>query len=363
LLEEAALLEPEYPLFRFRLAENRFLLTSDAGDPKFRADLDAALSLDPENGWAHNLAAQAALARNDTDEAARRLEEAARLLGGEPAVRLNRAELLARQGRLDDALAMLDAAPGEDGGGIMAHYAGNLLFRAGRFGEADEWYRRAIAASPGDASYLCDRASCLIELDRLGEAGGILARAHGLGPTPAILEQIAYVAAKKGEYPRAEAACNAALELDPGYAPALLALGAIYAARFRWDETAGILRRLDAVPLDSAALKRREELRSRLGEALSRLISCASCGRSWRVSPPPGPVRPIRLFAAPPDELPAGSCPRCGKTWCVGCAKRSMDENGRFLCPDCGLSLKLIDEGLKKLVYDWAEKELRFSLY
>ncbi|MDR1129141.1 MAG: tetratricopeptide repeat protein [Treponema sp.] len=363
LLEEAASLEPGYPLFRFRLAENRFLLSGDARDPEFRADLDAALSLDPENGWAHNLAAQAALARDDTGEAARCLEDAARLLGGEPAVRLNRAELLARQGRPDDALAALDAALGDDAGGVMAHYAGNILFRAGRFEEADAWYCRAIAASPDDASYLCDRASCLIGLGRLGEAEETLARAHNLGPIPAVLEQIAYVAAKKGEYPRAEAACNAALELDAGHVPSLLTLGAIYAARFRWDEAAAILRKLDALSPDEAARKRREELRSRLEEALTRLVSCASCGRSWRVGRPPEPVGPMRLFAMPPDELPAGSCPRCGKTWCVGCARQSMDKDGRFLCPDCGLSLKLADGGLKKLVYDWAERELKFERF
>jgi tetratricopeptide (TPR) repeat protein len=358
-LEEAASLESEYPLFRFRLAENRFLLTGDAGDPKFRADLDAALTLDPENGWVHNLAAQAALARNDTDEAARRLEDARRLLGGEPAVRLNRAELLARQGRLDEALALLNAAAGEDDGGIMSHYAGNILFREGRFAEADVWYGRAVAASPDDPVFLCDRASCLIEMDRFGEAGEILARAHSLGPTPAILEQIAYVAAKMGEYLRAEAACNAALELDAAHVPTLLTLGAIHAARSHWDETAAVLRGLGALSLDEGARKRRDELRARFEEATARLIPCAACGRFWRISPPPEPVKPIRLFAMPPDELPAGSCPRCGKTWCIGCAKQTLDDSGRFLCPDCGLSLKLSDEGLKKLISDWAEKEIK----
>ncbi|MDR2053563.1 MAG: tetratricopeptide repeat protein [Treponema sp.] len=358
-LEEVALLESGYPLFRFRLAENRFLLSGDAGDPKFRADLDAALSLDPENGWAHNLAAQAALARNDTEEAARRLDEALRLLGEEPAVRLNQADLLARQGRTEEALVLLDASPGEDPGGIMAHYAGNILFREGRFEEADAWYRRAIAASPGDTAYLHDRASCLIELNRLGEAEEMLTRAHSLGPTPAVLEQIAYVAAKKGEYPRAEAACNAALEMDAAYAPALLTLGAICAARFRWDETAAVLRRLDALSLDEGARRRRGELRARYEEAVTRLIPCASCGRVWRVSPPPEPVKAIRLFAMPPDELPAGTCPHCGKTWCIGCAKQFLDDSGRFLCPVCGRSLKLSDEGLKKLVCDWAEREMK----
>jgi predicted RNA-binding Zn-ribbon protein involved in translation (DUF1610 family) len=59
----------------------------------------------------------------------------------------------------------------------------------------------------------------------------------------------------------------------------------------------------------------------------------------------------------PPDELPAGTCPDCGKTFCIGCAKHLTDDSGRFLCPLCGQSLKLSDDGLKKLVHDWAEGE------
>jgi transposase-like protein len=56
----------------------------------------------------------------------------------------------------------------------------------------------------------------------------------------------------------------------------------------------------------------------------------------------------------PPDDFPAGTCPSCGAAYCIGCAREHLDENGRFLCPNCGKTLKLIDEGLKKMVYDWA---------
>jgi transposase-like protein len=63
-------------------------------------------------------------------------------------------------------------------------------------------------------------------------------------------------------------------------------------------------------------------------------------------------------MAMPPDDLPAGSCPSCGKTYCIGCAKENLDPQGRFVCPACGKSLKLINEGLKKLVADWAESAL-----
>jgi hypothetical protein len=56
----------------------------------------------------------------------------------------------------------------------------------------------------------------------------------------------------------------------------------------------------------------------------------------------------------PPDDMPAGSCQECGKTWCIGCAKNHLDQAGRFLCPHCGRPLKIMNEGLKKIIYDWA---------
>jgi tetratricopeptide (TPR) repeat protein len=357
-LEKAAAMEPDYPLFRFKLAESRFLLTGDGADPAMRADLDAALNLDGENGWVWNLAAEAALAREDLEGAASSLEKAASLLGEVPAIQVNRAELLARRGLAEEALMLLEAAPGEDPEGIMANCAGNILVRAGRFEEANARYIRALVSSPGNVQYLANRASCLVELSRFGEADEILSHAHQAGPSPVILELIAYVAAQKGEYHRAETACKAALEIDGNHAPALLTLCGIYAARFRWEEASEILRRLDTLSLDGAAVTRREELRSRLDEALNRRIACASCGRSWQVPRSPPPARPIRLFAMPPDDLPGGTCPSCGKTWCIGCAKEWVDDSGRFCCPECGRFLKLIDQGLKKLINDWAEREI-----
>jgi tetratricopeptide (TPR) repeat protein len=357
-LEKAAAMEPEYPLFRFKVAENRFFLTGDGSDPALRADLDAALTLDGENGWVWNLAAEAALAREDLEGAASSLEKAASLLGEVPAIQVNRAEILARRGSAEEALMLLEAVPGEDPEGIMANCAGNILVREGRFEEAGARYVRALVSSPGNVQYLANRASCLVALSRFGEADEMLTQAHQAGPNPVILELIAYVAAQKGEYRRAETACKAALEIDSNHAPALLTLCGIYAARFRWEEASEILRRLDTLSLDAAAVTRREELRSRLDEALNRRITCASCGRSWQVPRSPPPVKPIRLFAMPPDDLPAGSCPSCGKTWCIGCAKESVDDSGRFRCPECGRSLKLIDQGLKKLINDWAEREI-----
>jgi hypothetical protein len=60
----------------------------------------------------------------------------------------------------------------------------------------------------------------------------------------------------------------------------------------------------------------------------------------------------------PPDELPAGTCAACGTSYCIGCARERLDDRGRFICPVCGRPLKLINEGLKKIVADWAAEAL-----
>ncbi|MDR2185956.1 MAG: tetratricopeptide repeat protein [Treponema sp.] len=367
LLEEAAALAPDFALFRFRLAESRFLLSGNSADPRMLADLEAALNLSsgeedapPDSGgsrltcgWIHNLAAQTALGNNDLEGASRHLEKAAGILGEVPAIRVNRGGLRYLQGSLDKALAVLAVtSKDEDPEGMMSNCAGNLLVKAGRFEEADSYYQAALAAAPQNAEYICNRAACLIELGYYGEADSLLARLETM--TPSALNLIAYIAIKKGEYQRAEAACKTALESDDGHAASLLSLGWIYTTLKRWDDARNILDRLNALPLSAEYKSRRDELKMRLEESLFKTVHCIACGRSWRILREPSPAPPIRLFAMPPDDLPAGTCPECGGVYCIACGKKNLDPEGRFLCPKCGKSLKLIDGGLKKLVYDWA---------
>ena len=366
LLEEAAALAPDFALFRFRLAETRFLLSGNSADPKMLADLEAALDLSsdkedaPPNsggsltcGWIHNLAAQAALGNNDLEGASRHLEKAAGILGEIPAIRVNRGGLYYLQGFLDKALTVLAVtAKDEDPEGMMSNYAGNLLVKAGRFEEADSYYQAALAAAPQNAGYICNRASCLIELGYYGEADTLLAGLETM--TPSALNLIAYIAVKKGEYQRAEAACKTALENDGGHIASLLSLGWIYTTLKRRDDVWNILDRLDTLPLSAEDRLRRDNLKMRFEESLLKTVRCASCGRSWRIPLEALPAPPIRLFAMPPNDLPAGTCPECGSAYCIECGKKNLDPDGRFLCPKCGKSLKLTDEGLKKLVYDWA---------
>ncbi|MDR1506465.1 MAG: tetratricopeptide repeat protein [Treponema sp.] len=381
LFEKAVKYAPGYPLFHFRLAETRFLLMEQsaggpvtsaglkargsspaADDPALAADLEAALRISRDAGesygWVHNFAAQLALNRGDLAAASGHLEEAASVLGDVPEVRVNRAVSFYLNGKLDDALLLLECGPGEDSEGLMANCAGNLLVRAGRFEEADACYKKAVAAAPENRQHRFNRASCLVEMARYGEADNVLTSFPGGTSSPEILELIAFVAAKKGEYKRAEAASLAALQLNPGHAPSLLHLGWSYAAGGRWEEVTRIIAKLDELELNEEMVKGKEDLSIWMRDATSRLVTCASCGTQWRVRKNPDPVPPIRLYAMPPDTMPAGSCLNCGASYCVGCRKDALDEAGRFTCPECGNPLKLNDEGLKELIYSWAEKNL-----
>jgi len=280
LLEEAAVLEKDYALLHFRLAENIFLLKDDCDDPQMLKEMDIALTLsqkenldeeknsDKENeglsGWINNFAAQVALRKGNLYTAARHLEKARSVLGDLPAVRVNQGVMFYLQGSLDKALETLSADKKDDPEGIMANCAGNLLVRSQRFDEADEKYRQALSCQSDNIEYLCNRAACLMELSLYGEADNLLAQAHRIAPSPALLETISYVAAKKGEYPRAEQACLSALEMDPNHAPSLISLGWIFIDQGKNREAIDVLRRLDKMTLDDNSAKNTEELRSHL---------------------------------------------------------------------------------------------------
>ena len=367
LFEKAVKYAPDFLLFRFRLAENRFLLNKNPSDPQLISDLETILKVnrdDESYGWIHNFAAHVALSKGDLDSAQEHLDKAAAVLGEVPAVRVNRAVFLSLRGMEADALRILESKTEEDPEGLMANCAGNILVRSRRFEEADLWYRRALAASPFNVQYRYNRGACLVELGRYGEADDVLTagpRTNQFSPeaSPEILELIAFIAVKKGEHKRAEEATRAALNINPNHVPSLLQLGWNRAFAFQWDEVEEILDRLDSLELNNDTAKGRDDLEKWMIDALYKTISCGSCGREWKVERNPKSTSSLKIYAMPPDEMPAGTCSACGKTYCVGCRKDALDDSGRFVCPDCGKTLKLSDDGLKALLNDWARKNLK----
>ena len=367
LFEKAVKYAPDYPLFRFRLAENRFLLNNDPGDPELVSDLETALMVKEDDGsfgWIHNFAAQAALSKGDMEKARVHLEKAAPVLGEVPAVRVNRAVFLYLQGNEAEALRLLESKPEEDPEGLMANCAGNLLVRSRRFEEADVLYRRALAVAPFNIQYRYNRGSCLIELSHYGEADDVLtagSHSNRFSPetSPDMLGLIAFVAVKKGEHKRAEAALHAALKINPNHAGSMLQLGWNRAFTGKWEDVKEILDRLDEFDLNEDTKKGRDDLEKWMMDALYKTVSCASCNREWQVERNPQSAASLRLYAMPPDDMPGGTCPACGNTYCVGCRKDALDESGRFVCPDCGKTLKITDDGLKALLNDWTKKNVK----
>ena len=232
LLEEAVSAEPDYALFRIKLAENRFLLYNDPHDPKLIADVKKAVLLLPDDVWLNNFAAQLCIARKELDEA-RGYMAKVKALGGD-----------------------------ETGsGGLTANNNGNLLVCEGRYEEAEAWYKKAVQSNPDNYSFLMNHASCLLELGLYGEADTVLSGACKINRCPDVLEKISYTASKKGEYKRAETACLEALKIDPFNVPVLFSLGWILAAVFRFREGSEVLARLGKVCTRPADKKRLRELR------------------------------------------------------------------------------------------------------
>jgi tetratricopeptide (TPR) repeat protein len=209
-LAEAARLAPDYGLFRFKLAENRYMLTGNAHASGLASDLRAALSLMPDDGWVHNFAAQIRLAADapkaaDLEAAEKHLQKASGILGEIPAVRANQGTLRYLRGDISGALKIL-GDDGDDSEGLMAHYAGKLLFRSGNFEKADVFYRRALAAAPDNLEYLSGRVDCLAALKLFNAAEELLVRAQNRNSSPVIPELMNRLALKKKAAPPAKTA-------------------------------------------------------------------------------------------------------------------------------------------------------------
>jgi tetratricopeptide (TPR) repeat protein len=357
-LEKAISLDDEHSVFHFKLAETRFLLSNNPHDDEMKKHLAVALEQDPNDGWITNFAAQIALASNDLDSAKKYLAKAEDNLGSVPAVRVNKALLLFQTGFHEEALETLESNRHEDADGMMTNCAGNLLSKMNRHEEAEACYRKALSIDQDNSEYMTNLASCLIQLGLYIEAETILTNVNNRVHSADVLEMIAFIAAQKAEYQRAEDSLHAALKLEPKNISVLISLGWIYANTFRWNETEAILDKLKKMNSDVANNERYKELKSQFEEAAFRTISCSHCDRTWKVSRMEINVPAIRLVSEPPDELPAGTCPECKKTYCIGCAKKSIDADGRFVCNDCGKNLKLIDSGLKKIISNWAAETL-----
>ena len=339
---KAAELDPDKSIYRFRLAEALFL----AGEP-FGEELAAALRAAPSDGWTLNLAGQASLAGGDAAGAAERFLQAVAALPGEAAPVVNLSQALSDLGRQDEAIACLGDWP--DRSAAAANRLGNALAAGSRLADACEAYRKACSLGSADAElyeYRVNLAAALTELGELADAEDALRRALEIGDDARGLRLMGDIATEYGDLGRAELAYRAALERVPADAATLRRLADHYLARRRYERAEAVAGDLAAVDAEAAAA-----VMAAIKAATFETLSCASCGRSWDVPTPTPAVPRSRLRGEPPDDSPAGSCPSCGKVYCVACRKDALSD-GRFTCPACGANLNLNDDRVR-----WAVME------
>lgn len=338
-LEKAIELEDGCALYHFRLAETLFYAGMECDDA-----INRAVERDPSNGWVHNLASLKAIGENNLEAAEIHIAEARKLLPAELPVLVNFAEIKRRQGRLDEALTLLDGGDAE-----ALHAAANLLAEDGRYADADLWYRKALRQRPFDPGLLTDCAANSLELDMLNEADDLLGRAMDQEHTARIYRLVSYLALRKGEHARAEVALLQAAEEFPDDAGILADLAAHWMQRNKRDKAEAIIERLEA----SGDAERAGELRSEIARKFTEPVFCDSCGREWRVPRDIPPQPSLRIRDEPPDDLPAGTCPTCGKTVCIACAKKNLGDDGRFRCADDKTPLRLSDHRVIWLLSSW----------
>ncbi|MGA2547230.1 MAG: tetratricopeptide repeat protein [Rectinemataceae bacterium] len=345
--EAALTLEPDFPLYAFRYAERLFLLGRDA-----RAAIERALECrragDKVEGWTLNLAGQEAMARGDLAAARGYLEAARTTLPGAREPSINLADLESREGRIDEALAALapfpeDAACRNQAGNVYARAAGPEK-SAERLEAAVREYLRATVLDPSSAEYQGNLAAAYLELERYSEAEERIRKALDLGGGSRALLIAGNLATVYGDLPRAEAAYRLGLAESPEDPALLAALGRCYLALRNVAKAEAAALRLGAVSPERAA-----RLRLEIEDATTEPLSCSTCGRIWRVPRSLPRQSSANVRAMPPDESPAGECPRCGRIFCIACRKAELADS-RFTCPDCGETLRLTDNRLRYLV-------------
>ena len=341
-LARAAALEPEFPLYQFRLAETLHLLGSDPREPLARAR-----TLAPSDPWVNNLEGQLRMEAGDPAGAVSFLSAARDAAPGEESICLNLSEALARSGRGAEALEVIDGhARGAGENARTANQRGNILAGMGDRQGAVSEYEKAIRMDPETPAYKENCAAACIELDMVHRAEELLAQVEPDHPSASVYNLLGQVAALKGERARAELAYSAGLQREPGNPDISVNLALLQRERGRHDAARDLLLSvLSAHPGHARARLLLDRIRAEHEER----IQCATCGREWWVPRDIGPQPALRVRGEPPAEAPAGRCPACRKVYCVGCASTHLREM-RFYCPDEGEYLRLSDDSLKWLL-------------
>ena len=193
-LERAVALEPDFPLYQFRLAETLHLLGRDP-----TAALEKALSLAPSDPWSNNLAGQLRLEASDPAGALEFLAKAQEAAPEEEDIALNLSEALSLAGRHEEALEVIEASDGApETSARVANQQGNVLTRQKEYAQAVGAYETAIRLDPDNPTYKENCAAACIEVDMVHRAEELLAQIEPEHPSASVYNLLGNVAVAQG---------------------------------------------------------------------------------------------------------------------------------------------------------------------
>lgn len=359
--KKAVELEPEFGLYRLRLAENRYLMgeTLVDGGPveSLPADnpLKKALELSPEDPWAANLAGLCYLDAGDPRKAVEFFEKAVDARPAEEDLLLNYAHALYRTGRKEEAFSLLKE---QEGRAAAYNLFGNLLSEEGLYEEAVSNYEKALTLEPENPVFLENCGAANIELNLINRAEELITKAAEIlderddkTGAAGVYNLIGNIARLKGEADRARLAYIECLKRDPGHREGTVNLADFHYTKAEYEKAKELLERMPERPAGS----KEQQLYENVMDKLEVTITCAECGRKWVVDRTVEPPPQVRLYGEPPGEAPAGECPSCGRVYCVDCASKWVKDK-RFYCPHCNEFLSLESDYLRYLLLSYVEE-------
>lgn len=334
--KKAAELEPDYYLYHFKYAEYQFL-----SGGQYQESLQKALKLAPGDPWVLNLAGLVLLEEGKAEEAAEYFRSASEASPEENEIIVNHSEALFLSGRTEEALSLLSGKAAE-----VLNQRGNIHVRVNNYELASADYEAALSVDKNNTDIILNLAAACIETDSFSRAEELLVRILEYGDNAQAYNLMGNLSTLKGEYKRAEAAYRKAVDSNPDFIDAVCNLAELFMSRERLNEADLLLSRIRV----SDPGERYTALKDLVFRKRMNIYSCSSCNEEWIVPKKTGVQPALKLVGEPPDNMPAGKCPDCGKIFCIGCAKDNL-INGRLACMDCGVPLKLSEDWMRYLYH------------
>jgi tetratricopeptide (TPR) repeat protein len=347
--KKACKLEPEFPTYWLKYAENKFLLGENP-----EKELKEAYKNGAMNPWINNLYGLVLCSKDKHAEAESYFAAAYKSAPEEIDICINYSDCLKHNNKVITAFSIIEKRlKADEKNAKLLNQLGNLYTVENNYESAFKYYSKALSIEPENTDYIRNCSTICIELDMILKAEELLFKLEELNPCAETYSMIANLSKIKGEYRRAEVSLLKGIETEPEELSLFVNLAALY------FETGSIERAKELaqnVLSKDKENRKAEILLAKIKEKTEERIICASCSTEWWV-PKNISVQPsFKIHGEPPGECPAGKCPECNNVYCISCASEHLKDS-RFICKDCGVILKLTDNALRYLVIKYTEIE------